>query len=455
MVRVSVVGAGSANFSVSFVRDLCVSSGLGGSQVVFMDVDRERLNIVYKLAARYRAETGADLEFKRTTVRKEALDGCDFVISAVKVGGYEPMEAERKIAERHGFYRGIGDRVSDYYGGVGAYYQLKFFLDLARDMEKLCPDAWLVETANPVFEGTTLIARETGIKVVGVCHGHFSYKQLIDAVGLDAANVKVEMAGFNHCIWLTKFLHKGRDCYPLLDRWIKRKAEKYWASDQYLKGLPWEAEQLSPAAVDMYRLYGVFPIGDTIRSASPWWYHTDLEAKKRWFGPTGGFDSEVGWAIYLKLLQDSVQRMKALSRNPSAVLTEVFPYVLSGEQHIPFIDAVVNDKKTLLYLNILNDGAVANLPRDVVVEIPTVVGRGGVRGVRVGKLPQRLMLHVILPRMLLMERILHAFLKGDRRSLLLTLLDDPRAESFEQCEALLNELLVQPWNAEASTHYKK
>jgi len=300
-----------------------------------------------------------------------------------------------------------------------------------------------------------LIARETGIKAVGVCHGHFSYTRLIDALGLDAADVEVEMAGFNHCVWLTKFLQKGKDCYPLLDRWIKRKAEKYWASDQYLKGLPWESEQLSPAAVDMYRLYGVFPVGDTIRSASPWCYHTDLEAKKRWFGPTGGFDSEVGWRIYLKLLQDSVQRMKALSGNPSAVLTEVFPPVLSGEQHIPFIDAVVNDKKTTVYLNILNDGAVANLPRDVAVEIPTVVGKGGVHGKHVGKLPERLMLHVILPRMLMMERILHAFLEGDRGSLLLTLLDDPRAESFEQCEALLNELLVQPWNAEASTHYKK
>ncbi|MGQ9514474.1 MAG: family 4 glycosyl hydrolase [Thermoproteota archaeon] len=454
MVQVSIIGAGSVAFSGSFIRDLCVTKSLWGSTVVLMDIDKKRLEMVYGLATRYGKETKADLKFKATTSRRAALEGADFVISSVKVGGYKPMEAERKIAERFGYEGGIGDRVSDYYGGIGAYHQLKFFLDLAREMEDLCPDAWLIETANPVFEGTNLISRETKTKVVGVCHGHLGYKDIVRELGLKQEDVSVQIAGFNHCVWMTYFAYKGKDAYPLLDRWIKYKAKNYWRSKRYLKGYPWESEQLSPAAVDMYWIYGIFPIGDTIRSASPWWYHTDLEMKKRWFGPTGGFDSKIGWSIYLKERERGLKRMQKIFGTPSTSLTDVFPPVMSGEQHIPIIDAIANDKETILELNIPNRGAISGIPDDVVVEIPVVVSRRGIQGVHVGQLPKRLMLDIMIPRMLRMEKILHAFICGDRKSLLLTILEDHRSQSFERSKALLEKILAQPWNREASKHYR-
>jgi len=178
MVNISIIGAGSVAFSMSFIRDLCVTESLWGSKVTLMDISKDRLNMIHNLTVRYMKETKANLKIETTTNRKDALDDAEFVLCTVKVGGYQPMETEREIAERHGYYRGIGDRVCDYYGGFGAYHQLKFFLELARDMEDLCPDAWLIETANPVFEGTTLISRETKIKTIGVCHGHFGYKKM-------------------------------------------------------------------------------------------------------------------------------------------------------------------------------------------------------------------------------------------------------------------------------------
>jgi len=421
---------------------------------VLMDIDRERLNMVHNLATRYKRETKADLRFKITTSRKEALQGADFVVSSVKIGGYEPMETERRIAERYGYYGGIGDRVSDYYGGIGAYYQLRFFLDLARDMEDICPNTWLIETANPVFEGTNLVTRETKTKVAGVCHGHFPYKDIVKALRLTAGDVRVQVAGFNHCIWMTHFLYRGKDAYPLLDEWIKKKAGRYWRSEKYLKGYPWEGEQLSPAAVDMYEMYGLFPIGDTIRSASPWWYHTDLETKKKWFGPTGGFDSEVGWSTYLRYREEGWKKMQELFNNPKASLTEAFPPVMSGEQHIPIVDAIANDKEMTLQLNVPNRGAISGIPDDVVVEIPVLVSARGIQPIHVGALPKRLMLDVIVPRMMRMERILEAFVDGDRKALLLSIMEDHRTKSFEDVKALLEELLAQPWNEEAAKHYK-
>jgi len=454
MVQISIVGAGSVMFSAQFVVDLCATKSLWNSRVTLMDISRERLNMIYNLAKRYRNETKAELEFKKAANRKKALQGADFVICTVKVGGYQPMETERKIAERYGYYRGIGDRVCDYYGGVGAYYQLKFFLDLATDMEDMCPDAWLIETANPVFEGTNLVTRETKIKTVGVCHGHFGYKQIVDMLGLNPDDVGVQMVGFNHCIWMTHFLHKGRDAYPLLDDWIKKRAENYWNSDEYLKSPPWKTDQMSPGAVDMYNLFGLFPIGDTVRSASPWWHHIDLRTKQKWYGPTGGFDSEIGWSLYLETHGERLDKMRELARNPSVSLIKEIPPVVSGEQHIPVIDAIANDKETILQLNVPNKGSILGIPDDVVVEIPAVVSGRGIQGVHVGKLPTRLMSYVMKPRMRRMEQILQAFLDGDRKSLVLMFMEDYRTKSFEQSKALLEELLSQPWNSEAANHYR-
>ena len=454
MVQISVVGAGSVVFTGRLMVDLCLTKSLSRSTVVLVDIDKKRLNMIYNLATKYAREMNTEVSIKKTMDREKALNGADFVINTVKIGGYEPMENERKTAENYGYYRGLGDRVNDYYGGIGAYHQLKFFLDLASDVEEICPDAWLIQAANPVFEGTTLISRETKAKVVGVCHGHSGYIDVLKTLDLKQEDVTVKMAGFNHNIWLVDFLYNDENAYPILDQWIKKKAEEYWKSDEYLNSPPWTAEQMSPAAVDMYRIFGLFPIGDTLRSASPWWYHTDLKTKQRWFGPSGGFDSEIGWSMYLDLLREVLEQMRVWASDPGTALTEVYPPTFSGEQHIPFIDAIANDKKVQLQLNIPNKGMISGIPDDVVVEVPVLVDRIGVRAIRIGQLPKRLMLHVMMPRMLRMEQVLQAFLDGDRESLLLMIAGDRRTRSFEDARALLEEQLGESWNSEAAKHYK-
>jgi len=459
MLQISVIGAGSVVFTGRLIVDLCLTRSLSESTVILMDIDKNRLNMMYNLATKYAREMNTGLSIKKTMDRKEALNGADFVINTVKVGGYEPMEIERKIAEKHGYYRGLGDRVSDYYGGIGAFHQLEFFLDLARDVEEICSDAWLLQAANPVFEGTTLVSRDTKAKVVGICHGHSSHTDVVKALELRQRDVEVLIAGFNHNIWLLNFLHNDKNAYPVLDQWIENKAEEYWKSDEYLKGPPWATDQLSPAAVGMYRMYGFFPIGDTVRSASPWWYHIDLKTKQRWFGPTGGFDSEMGWSTYLNLLNGMLEKMRVWASDPAVTLTKEYPPTFSGEQHIPFIDGIVNDKEVQLQLNVPNRGAVSGIPNDVVVEIPTTVGsthggRKGLTAMPVGQLPKRLLVHVLMPRMLRMEQILQAFLEGDRTSLLLMITEDQRTRTFEDARTLLEEELEQSWNSKANRHYR-
>ena len=449
-VKISIIGAGSAVFSLSLVIDLCLTQGLSGSSVSLMDIDKARLDAVYDLARRYVAEIGSDIRFEKSMDRRHSITDADFVVNTALVGGHGQQEAMREVGEKHGYYRGIDgvefNMVSDYYT-IQGYNQLKFFLDLAHDMEEICPDAWLLQAANPVFEGSTLVSRETGVNVVGFCHGHHEYEHMAETMGFDLEDVDYQVAGFNHCIWLTHFLYRGDDAYPLLDEWIWDKAEKFWETFS-----PKFHVQMSRAAVDMYQLYGLFPIGDTVRSGS-WKYHHNLETKKKWYGPFGGFDSETVWPRYLEGLEKTTWKIFDLAGDPSVSLLKEFPPVKSGEQHIPFIDALVNDNKDRFVVNIPNNGIIPGIPNDVVVEIPALVDGRGIHPEPIEVIPKRLINMVLIPRMLRMEWALEAFLSGDREVLLEILVRDPRTRSVEQTEAALEVILSLPFNQEMKEHY--
>jgi alpha-galactosidase len=309
-------------------------------------------------------------------------------------------------------------------------------------MEQVCPDAWLIQSSNPVFDGCTLMTRETDTKVVGLCHGHHGYRAIANVLGLDLAHVECQAVGFNHIIYMTHFLYKGEDAYPLVDEWIETKSEEYWRTHKLGR-----AAQLSPAAVHQYRMVGLFPIGDTPRRGG-WWYHMDLEAKKRWYGEIGGFDSEIGWTQYLEGLTKRVDHIMKVANDESISVTEEFPPRRGGEQQLGIIEALTLNKEGKFQVNIPNNGLIKDIPDDVVVEVPAIVNKTGIRGIQVGKLPKNLLLQVLWPRMLEMERELELALSSDRRLFLRMLLDDNRTRSPEQAEATMEEILSLPFNRE-------
>jgi alpha-galactosidase len=452
MVRISIIGAGSMAWSMVLVKDLCLTKSLEGSTISFMDIDGKRLEIVHGLAKRYAKEAKAELMFEKTIDRREALKDADFVFNTALAGGHANYETQRNVAEKHRYYRGIDsvdhNMVCDY-PTIGGYNQLKLSLDIARDMEDICPDAWLIQTANPLFEICCLLTRETRLKVIGLCHGHFGYRKVAKTLGLDLKKVKAESIGFNHCIWMTSFKYDGQNVYSLLDEWIRTKAQRFWKN--------WKPRyydvDMSPAAVDMYKRFGLFPIGDTARSGG-WKYHTDLETKKKWYGPLGGFDSEIGWSRYQADLRRQLNRMCKIYNDASVSVTAEFPPTKSGEQHVPIVDAIVNDKESMFQVNVPNDGAVDSVPSDVVVEVPALVSNRGVQRLHVGRLPKRLMLHVMVPRMLRMECALEAYLEGGRDLLVEWFLSDPRTKSFAQAEETIREILALHFNREMAEHYR-
>lgn len=476
-VKISIIGAGSAVFSMRLVNDLCKTKGLSGSLVSLMDIDEQRLNNVHELASRYVKELGADLRFEKTTSLETCLHEADFVINTALVGGHAYLDKARAIGEKHGYYRGIDaqelNMVTDYCT-ITNFNQLKYFVDVARLMEKICPNAWLLQTANPVFEGTNLISRCSNVKVVGFCHGHYGVIEMAEALGLDENKLDWQVAGFNHAIWLNRFVYDGKNGYELLEKWIQEGNLQRWKPKN-----PFDL-QLSPAAIDMYRFYGILPIGDTVRN-STWYHNKDFETKKRWYGePWGGPDSEEGWKWYQQQLKTTTDAIDFLSKNRTLKLlsldtylkflpkgavpvemkkeVEVFssPDKLSGEQHIPFIDSLVNNNARRFVINVPNEGYIEGVPNGVFVEVPAVVDKDGWHVERIEpKLTDKVLKFYLWPRMMRMEWALHAIMNGDKAALIEFLMRDPRTRSLEQAKAVIEEILNLPENQQMKMNYEK
>lgn len=441
--KISIIGAGSAVFSLGLVKDLCLTKGLSGSHVCFMDIDQGRLDTIYALGTRYAAELGSGLTFEKTLDRTVALTDADFVINTAAVHDEYVKHDMRVVTDKHGYYYAGRMQLS--------FYQLDLMLSIGRDMERICPQAWLIFAANPVFDGTTLVSRETSIKTVGLCHGHYGCRQVASTLGLDPDKVSTQAPGLNHNIWMSHFYHEGQDAYPLLDDWIVHEAPGYW--ETHVATGTHDA-QMSRAAIHQYKMYGLMPIGDTVRR-SGWWYHTDKATKMHWYAPPwGGPDTYEARAVTRKSKDERIARMAEAARDPQARMVELFGTNRTREQHIPIIDGLVNDNEGQFQVNVRNDGALPGIPDDVAVEVPAIVNKIGIQPLRVDSLPPKVMLECILPDWLRMEQTLHAFLSGDRSALLYQFLVNHQCPSYEEGLAAMEEVLAMDSNVARNAHYK-
>jgi len=399
-----------------------------------MDINEESLDVVCRLANRYAEDLGADLTFERTLDRQESLQGADFVINTATITHNEHfMKRRRELTARHGYFYGRT--------GMPEYHNLQMMLEVAHDMEEICPDAWVLLAGNPVFDGSTLMSRETGIKVCGLCHGHYGYREIARTIGLDPEKVTWQAPGLNHNVWLTHFYHDGEDAYPILEAWIENESEKYWEEKQKAGEI---SAQMSLSAIHQYRMYGLMPVGDTPRRGG-WWYHTDLETRQRWYGGKGGNDTPAGRDRVLEGKEKKFEQMKEAAYDEKVRPIDLFGDKMTSEQHVPIIDGLVNDNEGQFQVNVPNNGALPGIPDDVVVELPAIVNKKGIQPLRVQPLPNKIMLECIYPDWLRMERTLEALLTGDLSMMLFSILESHQTRSYDQATEVLDALLhIEP-----------
>ena len=429
-VKVTIFGAGSVVFSLGLVKDICLTEDLGGSTVCFMDINEDRLNVIHRLGERYAEDLGADIKFESTSNREESFKDADFVVNTATITHNEYfMKRRRELTDKYGYFFGNT--------GMPEYHNLQLMLDVARDMERICPEAWMLLAGNPVFDGTTLMTRETDVKICGLCHGHYGYKTVAKTIGLDPDLVKWQAPGLNHKIWLTHFYVGETNAYPLLDAWINEKSQAFWEDCEKNKnGIPL---QMSPSAIHQYAKFGLMPIGDTPRGTG-WWYSTDLKTRERWYGEGGGKDTPAGRDQVLKNKEEKYKQMKSAASNGKTRPVDLFGDQKTPEQHIPIIDGLVNDNEGQFQVNIPNRGALPGIPDDVAVEVPAIVNKIGIQPIQMPPLPKKILLESIYPTWLRMERTLEAVKTGDKSMLLYSILDNPKTHSYKQATDVLDAL---------------
>lgn len=448
-IKISVIGAGSSVFSLDLIRDLCASEYLEGCTVSFMDIDGTRLETARRLCSRYARELGKTLTIEKTTDRIESLRGADFVINTALHVNYDLWKRGWAIAQKHGYRYGGSLHIMHDEAFWINHYQFGLMESVYQDMLRVCPNAWYLVVANPVLAGITRLKRlyPQG-KIVGLCHGFNGVYHVAEVLGLDRDKIRFEVSGVNHMIWLNHFTYQGQDAFPILDKWIEEHAGEYGETCSYSNGM-------GKKAVDLYRKFGAFPIGDTGNPGGGswgWWYHTDEATERRWNEDPARWFRE----IYFEANEKTVRGMAEAAFDEEHRVTDRFPPHKTTEPMVGLIESLAFDVPRVLIVNIRNDGEyVPGVPRDFEVEIPALVSKAGIEGIRCKPLPKGVVAHLLRDRVAPVETELEAYQTGDYNLLLDLIMMDPWTRTEEQARAVLDEILALPELADMRAHYGK
>ena len=357
-----IVGAGSVEFTRELLGDILSFPELGSVRIVLHDIDVERLETAEAIARATAHAAGAQPEVVASTDRRHALDGADYVINVIQVGMHEATVRDFEIPAKYGLTQTIADTI-----GVGGIFRgLRTFpvlADIARDMEQVCPDAWLLNYTNPMAMNVTFLHHiAPRLKVLGLCHSvYWTMVGLCDLVDVPYDDVSYWSAGVNHQAWVLRWERGGRDLYPLLDQRI--------ASD---------AELRRRVRVDMYRRLGYYPTETSEHSSEyvPWYLrHPDEVDRLRIDVGEYVSISEANLAEYSRVRAELAD-------------TETLPIDNGSTEYAPqVIHSLETGTTRVISTNVVNDGLITNLPDGVAVEVPTMLDALGAHPMAVGDLP--------------------------------------------------------------------
>src|SRR5918999_202867 len=217
MAKVAFIGAGSTVFARNLLQDLFTFPDLHGSTIALMDIDPGRLADTEAVAKLLAQAAGANPTIEATTDLRAALDGADYAINMIQVGGYRPSTViDFEIPKRYGLRQTIADTLG--IGGImRALRTIPVLLDTTRDMEELCPDALLLQYVNPMAMLCWAVAETSSIRTVGLCHSvQETAAKLARDLNLPPGELDYDVAGINHLAFFLRLERQGEDLYPAL-----------------------------------------------------------------------------------------------------------------------------------------------------------------------------------------------------------------------------------------------
>jgi alpha-galactosidase len=453
--KIVIIGAGSVIFGLGAMATLIRSPRLRGAELGLVDINEAALETVTAIAQKMNTAWDANMTIRSSTRRVELLPGADFVIVSVQVGERETVwEMDWQIPLRHGIRQPYAEN-----GGPGSiahtFRNLPLILDIAYDMERLCPDAWYINLVNPLIRLTQGVHRYTNLKVLGLCHqllwgyamagavladrwgipipDHFhvhtdadNLPNFIPVARAAVERMRIKAAGINHFSWIYDIRDKatGEDLYPLL-------------RESWFNGYRRDFE---PLTREMFDIFGLMPTpGDShlceflpfvVDPVTKPWEKYDLKLQS-WDG------NRRRRAQRHELAQSILS-----DETPIEQLRDMWQFNILEEPVAEMIEAITYNENTYFeQLNIPNTGGlIPNLPSDAIVEVPGVVSGYDIQGLGCPPLPDGIA--ALCRRELeLSGLVIEAAATGDRRLALQALLLDPMVRDIDTARALLDDFL--------------
>lgn len=424
MPTIALVGAGSMVFASKLVGDILSFPALDDSEIRLMDVDEHRLEQTTKIAEAMVENEGVDATIVSTLDRREALAGADYVLNMINVGGTEPFENEIRIPERYGVEQAIGDTIGP--GGIfRGLRTVPTVLDIAADMEELCPDALFLNYTNPMSIVCQSLFEATDVETVGLCHSvPHTAEALAEYLDVPQAELDYWVAGINHLAWFLELERDGESLYPAL-REAARDEEVY---------------RQDTVRFELFEHFGTF-VTESSHHASEYlpYFRTDPEVIAEMEGE--GYAARMPTGTYL---EGWTERSAERDEPTIDVDLDTVRPERSEEYASRLIHSLETDTPRQLNLNVSNEtAAIENLPTDACVEVPCLVDGTGVRPCSVGELPTELAAlnhqHVSVHSL-----VVDAVLENDREALHRAVKLDPltaAACTLEEIDEMTEELI--------------
>ncbi len=425
--RIVFIGGGSYQWIPKLLLDIAGTPSLADAEIVIEDIDPHPIPRMVDFVHHVAEVRGIGLTAVGTTDQRAALDGADHVVVCISTGALDSMHHDLSVPERHGIRQSVGDTVGP--GGIlRGLRNIPVMLDIARDMEELCPDAWMLNLTNPMTTLTRAVLRETPVQAIGMCHEvTITLHALAMLFGCDRGDLRPTVAGVNHLPFITELDLDGEDGLARLRELLAD--EDALAQPLVIPGI---------TGHEAVSLGGAFTLGSLLESNK-----VKLELFAR-FGvlPAAGdrhlveffpgfLTEESGWGerwnVHLTTIDDRRDWLAAFTAEfERLAAAEDLPADPSGELVAELIDSRLRDHPRDLPLNIANHGQVPDLPGEVVVESMVTVDADGVRGRDVAALPTVLAEQV---RRISAEQelVVEAAISGDRALVLDALFLDPLA----------------------------
>jgi len=441
--KIVLLGAGSAVFTRGLVADMILTPELGPWEIGLVDPDPVALETAEGLSRRM-VDTApmrgypAPITIRASTDRRELLPGADVVVLTVGVGGRRAWEVDVEIPRAYGIYQPVGDSVLP--GGISrAMRTIPVLVEIAKDVQALCPDALFFNYSNPMTANCLAIRKATGLEVIGLCHGVFHVeRQLAAFIGAPHQEVTTLYAGLNHLTFIFDLRWKGQDAWPIararLEAERRDHAPAPGLGQTFAEGF---AGGDNPFSWSLFEAYGAYPSANDRHVVE---FFPERFPEGNYHGFTLGVDAFsmdeiIAWGDG----RYAAMRAQALGQVPLDV--EIFDHAVGEhEQLLGILGSMERDERRVFSVNVPNRGTVPNLPDEAILELPAVATASGLRPMQMPEFSD-LLASIVTRKLTAVELTVDAALSGDRRLMVEALLADGAVRDPDTARKLAEELL--------------